>query len=170
VDISTSLQITPRGEEEVKRRTYKLNLKKRSLLLLLEKPQPIRYIVAKSLFPAAEVMEEIRALITGQFVAISMDGMRPAAATAPGASAPTADNRLQLESGFIISEAKFLLIDFCVDNFGTQSQGFVDEIGACSKEQALGFCLAKVFAAAQKQCPDRLPLLLDVVRTINDTA
>jgi hypothetical protein len=172
VDLLTSLKITQKGEDEVKRRVYKLSLKKRSVLILLEKPQSIQYILGKSMFPQGEIIEEIRTLITDQFIAVNVDAAPRAAASdpGPGAAAIGPDAIFHLYSGIVISEAKFLLIDFCVDYFGSNSQAFVDQISACSKEQELGLCLAKVLAAAQKQCPDRLPKLLSVVKEINDTA
>lgn len=170
MDFSTSLKITPKGAEEIKSRTHKLGMKKRSVLLLLDQPQSIQTIVGKSLFPQAEIMAEIHDLITEQFIAAGANGAHHDAVPGPPTAAPGAGGSFHLVGGIIISEAKFLLVDFCVDNFGTQSQAFVDEIRACSKEGELGFCLAKIVTAAKKQCPDRLPALLGLVVEINETA
>lgn len=171
MDFSTSLKITPKGAEEIKSRTHKLGMKKRSVLLLLDQQQSIQYIVGKSVFPQAEIMAEIHELITEQFIAAGANGAHANALPGPAAAAPGGSaGSFHLASGIIISEAKFLLVDFCVDNFGTQSQAFVDQIRACSKEGELGFCLAKIVTAAKQQCPDRLPSLLGLVAEINDTA
>lgn len=169
MDFSTSLKITPKGAEEIKSRTHKLGMKKRSVLLQLDQPQSIQTIVGKSVFPQAVIMAEIHELITDQFIAAGANGAHHHAVAGPSAAAG-AGNSFHLVGGIIISEAKFLLVDFCVDNFGTQSQAFVDEIRACSKEGELGFCLAKIVTAAKRQCPDRLPALLGLVAEINETA
>ena len=164
---ATRLQITGKGEDELKRRIYKLGMKKRSVLILLDQPQSIQHVLGKSVFPQREILEEIRALLGDQFIAVSFDG---AAGSGPAPATRGPDAGVGLQGGIILSEAKFLLIDFCVDHFGTRSQTFVDDISACSKEQDLGFCLGQVLAAAQQQCPDRIPALLRVIREINETA
>lgn len=170
MDLSTRLQLTRKGEDELKHRTCKLGMKKRSVLILLDKPQSVQYLLGKSVFSQREVIEEVRALITDQFIAVSVNGALHTAGSGPIAAAPGPADHFHLHGGIVISEAKFLLIDFCVDHFGTASQAFVDEISACSKENDLGYCLGKVLAAAQKHCPDRLPKLLSLVREINETA
>lgn len=170
MDFSTSLKITPKGAEEIKSRTHKLGMKKRSVLLLLDQPRSIQYIVGRSVVPQAEIMAEIHALITDQFIAAGANGAHHDAVSGPAAAATGANGSFHLDSGIIISEAKFLLVDFCVDNFGTQAQTYVDAIRACSKESELGFCLAKIVVAAKQQCPDRLPALLGLVCEINETA
>lgn len=170
MDLSTRLQLTRKGEDELKHRTCKLGLKKRSVLILLDKPQSVQYLLGKSVFSQGEVIEEIRALVADQFIAVSMNGALDAAGSGPIAAASGQADHFHLHGGIVISEAKFLLIDFCVDHFGTGSQAFADEISACSKENDLGYCLGKVLAAAQKQCPDQLPKLLSVVKEINETA
>ncbi|MDO8789331.1 MAG: hypothetical protein Q7J42_14765 [Sulfuritalea sp.] len=170
MDLSTRLQLTLKGADELKHRTCKLGMKKRSMLILLDKPQSVQYLLGKSVFTQGEVIEEIRALVTEQFIAVSVNGALHAAGAEPTAAAPEPNGHLHLHGGIVISEAKFLLIDFCVDHFGTGSQAFVDEISACGKENDLGYCLGKVMAAAQKRCPDQLPKLLGLVKEINETA
>jgi hypothetical protein len=167
---STSLQRTQKGEDEVARRAYKLSLKKRSVLILLDKPRTIECILRKSLFPHDEMVEEIRALLRDAFVAIDGEGARPAGANGGAAAVPALGGGLDLDADISMSEAKFLLVDFCVDHFGTQSQALIDEIRACGGEKELSFCLGKAFAAVERQCPDQLPALLALVKKINETA
>ena len=69
MDFSTSLKITAKGAEEIKSRTHKLGMKKRSVLLLLDKPQMVQYILGKSVFPQAEIMADIHELVADEFIA-----------------------------------------------------------------------------------------------------
>lgn len=169
MDFATCLQITAKGEDEIRSRTHRLGLKKRSVLLLLDRPQPVQHVLAKSVLPQGEAIEEIRALLAEQFLVVSAGGA-PGAAASGAPAAADADSHFHLHAGIIVSEAKFLLTDFCVDHFGTRSQAFADEIGACSRENELRLCLGKIVAAAQKQCPQRIPDLLRLVTEINATA
>ena len=70
----------------------------------------------------------------------------------------------------ILSEAKFLLVDYSVDSFGTRSQSFADEISACRSVDSLSLCLRKVHSETLSQCPERLRALAGVVKAINETA
>lgn len=156
-----SISLTPKGLDEAMNRTYKVNVKYRSVLIHLgTKPQPVeRTLHIHSVFEPDEVIETISGLIREGFVAL-----HDAEAAAPSGE----DFRLQ--DGIIVSEAKFLLVDFCVNSFGTQSQMFTNEIGKCKTEQNLRVCLRNIFAVALESCPDRLPSLLKVVTEINKTA
>jgi hypothetical protein len=161
---SASVSLTPKGVDEALNRTYKLNIRQRSVLILLGKPQTIDYILQKQqLFNQDEVMEIINQLVSEGFVAVS-------GGTIPGASAPTSGGNIQLMEGIVISEAKFLLVDFCVDSFGTQSQTFVDELGGCKNEKNLQLCLKNIYAAIETHSPDRLPALMKIIGEINATA
>lgn len=161
----TSLSITPKGLDEVNNRTHKLSIRKRSILILLKNPQSIEFIFEKVVFPRHEVLEAIHELAHEGFVVLSGDAM-------PQNTAPHTANKdvFHLENGIILSEAKFLLVDFCVDGFGTQSQEFVDKLGACKNENALKTCLLEIYAATRNFCPDRIPLLQKLIAEINATA
>jgi hypothetical protein len=170
MNFSTSLQLTSKGADEVTRRVYKLSLKKRSVLILLEQAQTIEFILRKTVFPREEIVEEIRALLRDAFIAIcGGEPHRPDDKTKPATTSAT-DGNFLLYPDISLSEAKFLLIDFCVDHFGTQSHAFVEEIRACNSEKSLRICLEKTFAAVDKQLPGRLPELSALVKKINETA
>ena len=161
---SASVSLTPKGVDEALNRTYKINIRQRSVLILLGKPQTIEYILQKQqLFNQDEVMEIINQLVSEGFVAVG-------GGTMPRAQAPASGGNIQLMEGIVISEAKFLLVDFCVDSFGTQSQTFVDELGGCKNEKNLQLCLKNIHAAIEMHSPDRLPVLIKIVREINATA
>ena len=161
---SPSVSLTPKGVDEALNRTYKINIRQRSVLILLGKPQTIEYVLQKQqLFNQDEVMEIINQLVSEGFVAVS-------GGTIPHASAPASGGNIQLKEGIVISEAKFLLVDFCVDSFGTQSQTFVDELGGCKNEKNLQLCLKNIYAAIETHSPDRLPTLMKIIGEINATA
>jgi len=147
-------------------------MKKRSLLILLTKPQTIEYLIHKTVLRPEEFLTEINTLVQDGFVAtggnaalsLNVSGLsRSAPASAGGA-------QIHIDDEVIISEAKFLLTDFSVDSFGTESQAFVDGIRACKTAQDLRLCLNTVFSAAEKLCPGQLPTLLNVIKEINATA
>jgi len=156
-----SISLTPKGLDEAMNRTYKVNVKYRSVLIHLgTKPQSVEHTLhIQSVFEPEEVIEAISSLIREGFVAV-----HEAEAAAPSAA------DLRLQDGIIVAEAKFLLVDFCVNSFGTQSQMFTDEIGKCKNEQSLRVCLKNIYAVTQDSCPDRLPSLLKTVAEINQTA
>ena len=205
MDPNTSLALTEKGIDEVKRRTYTLSIRKRSVLLLLETPHRVDHLLQKTVLQPEEFGNEIEGLIHDGFVHV-VGGAPPAApATAPQAApaapprpaqpqysadpfaalapplpkaAPAAEapvgnvhnEAFILLEDFILSEAKYLLVDFCVDSFGTRSQTFADEIGACRSAESFTSCLSKVINETRTHCPDRLAALTGVVRAINETA
>jgi hypothetical protein len=164
MNLSASLSLTPKGVEEVQNRTYKLNIRQRSVLILLGKPQTIEHILqTHQIFKQDEIVELINHLANEGFVDVNGE-------TLSRATTPASGGNIQLKDGIIISEARFLLVDFCVDNFGTQSQTFVDEIGGCKNEKNLQLCLKNIYNAAEKQNPESLPALLKIIEEINKTA
>jgi len=172
LDLSASLHLTPKGEDEIKRRVYKLDMKKRSLMILLDKPQTVDHLAHKTVLHLDEFLAEINTLVHEGFVAIGGGSTQPSGAPGLARSTPGASvgNHLHLDDEVIVSEAKFLLTDFCVDSFGTQSQAFVDAIRTCKSVKDIRPQLNEVFAATQKFCPKQLPTLLDIITAINATA
>ena len=138
---SVSLHITQKGVDEIQRRVYKLSIKKRSVLILLETPHSIEEVMRRTVFPHSEIAEEILALIQDGF--IRQGGNDGALAPAPSITAPP--QSLRLDDEIILSEAKFLLSDFCVDSFGTQSKGFGEDIRACHDVEHIRLCLNQIF-------------------------
>ena len=176
MEVSTVLHITQKGDDEIKRRVYKLNMKKRSLLILLDKPQTVEHVLSKTVLRHEEFLEEIQALIQEGFVAVgggsallAVKSAAPQAGLAPSMASADAIT-IHLDDEIILSEAKFLLTNFSVDSFGTQSQAFVDGIRGCKSVNDLRPRLSAIFLMAEKQCPDQLPVLLDLIKEINDTA
>ena len=169
MELSANLSLTPKGVEEVKLRVHKLGMKKRSVLILLDTPKSLAQIIDKSVFPETEIRGEIGALIGEGFIATDGAGA-PRAETPRTAPPAAADTVIAVDDEIILSEAKFLLTDFVVDSFGTQSQAFVDAIRACKQVVDFRSCLGAIVATVEKRHPARLPALRQLVGEINDTA
>ena len=175
MDVAANLHITKKGKDEVEQRVYKLNIKKRSVLILLDKPQTIEQILHRTVFPEEEIIEEVQLLIRDGFIDIGSAGGPTPTAAAPKAEPspvvmPAQAGSLHLDPEAMLSEAKFLLTDFCVDSFGTESQAFIDQIRACKNIQDLDSYLRNIQAATGKICPERQPILVKLVKDINETA
>ncbi|MEI7429667.1 MAG: hypothetical protein WCL27_04360 [Betaproteobacteria bacterium] len=132
----------------------------------METPHSIEEVLHKTVFPHSEITEEILALIQEGFIHQGESG----GILTPSAHATVPAKSLQLDDEIILSEAKFLLSDFCVDSFGTQSKGFGEDIRACHDVEHIRQCLSKIFELTEKHCPDQLPKLLEIVKEINETA
>jgi hypothetical protein len=166
VDTSVSLHITPKGIEEVQHRVYKLNIKKRSILIQLDSPHTIEQILHNTVFPHKEIIEEIETLLREGFMRL---GGNDEVAVAKSTEAPS-KNRFFLDDEIIVSEAKFLLSDFCVDNFPAHSKELAEEIRACHDVGCVRSFLNKTASLTEKSCPGQLPRLIELVKEINDTA
>ncbi len=165
MDLKDSVSISPKGAEEVKSRAYKLSMRKRSVLILLETPRTLEYVIGKSVLPRPELFLEIESLFQEGFILLG------GAVAQPSASAPKAvRNDTGLKSDVVLSEAKFLMIDFWVDSFGTEAEEFTQEVGACENSVDLNLCLRKLIESLEKNCPHRLPMVGKMIQEINETA
>ena len=68
MDLSTFVKLTAKGSDEIKNRTYRLSMKKRSLLILLNSPRSIEQLMQSSVMPRDEMINELRSLIHDGFV------------------------------------------------------------------------------------------------------
>ncbi|WP_432721849.1 hypothetical protein R0381_002056 [Jeongeupia wiesaeckerbachi] len=165
MDLSADLMISPKGEEEIKNRTFKLSIRKRSVLLLLGKPRSLLELLEKTVYPRDDIISDVVEMARDDFLAIQgVADMRQ------GAKAPAPADGLQLDPELIVSEARFLLIDFCVDAFGPHSQAFVDEISACKTVDQLLTCVHTIHRFALQSFPAQVLALHSVVTDINKTA
>ncbi len=167
MDSSTRLSITPKGEEEIQHRLYKLSIRKRSVLVSLEKPHTVEQILERTVFQEDEILDEINNLLQSGFIALDSN---EAARLAAQGKRETVRDRFELDEEIVLSEAKYLLIDFCVDSFGTQAQTFSNGVRGCKTPEALGKYLRTVAEAAEKHCPERVPTLFKIIQEINETA
>jgi hypothetical protein len=65
----SSFELTLKGTEELAMRTYRLDVKARNILFLIQRGYPtIDGILGNSIFPCEEVIERLRELLRGRFV------------------------------------------------------------------------------------------------------
>jgi hypothetical protein len=168
VSQSGIVQLTPKGEEELERRAYKVGVKKRSLLILLKSPQSIDYLLQKTILPQGEFDGELQGLIDEGFITTGWSDR--ASKEQAVAGVPAVRSAFDIDKDILLSEAKFLLADFCVDCFGTESQSFVEEIRACGNVADFRMCFSKALGLTQKKYPKHLSTLMDLLTSINETA
>jgi len=168
--------LTLKGSEELSLRTYRLDIKLRSLLVLVQKCSPtVEAILQKSLFPRDEALERLRGLVKDQFVALDHGGSIEAPATINGGSAARAAPQAEsgypvLEPGVSLSQARFGLSDFCLDTFGVEAQPLIDVISAAVDIAGLQGVVDQLVARARKGRQDSLLAALKAqVRDINES-
>jgi hypothetical protein len=165
LSLSARLSLTPKGKEEALHKVQNINERLRGVLIQLATPQTVEQVInSKAGSNQAQVVQYIIELINGGFVA--KDGGVAASSVELSASGGS----VQLADGFVLSEARYLLVDFCVDSFGTQAQAYINQIEGCKNPAGLQLCLNNIHAASQSKYPDRLPALMKVIAEINKSA
>ena len=226
----TQFVLTLKGAEELAQRTYRLDIKVRNILFLIQKGTPtVEAILQNSIFPREEVVEKLRGLLRDHFVALEGTGQAPAASaerpptrntlahatggngaerhtpvdtySGPGtidmSSVPGTGNTAfrpgtvglssivfrapdvessnapssefpMLDSDISISQARFVLCDFCLDQFGMKAQNFIDAINATTDVAGLQSVLDLITREVRKQRRQQMPVLLARIREINE--
>jgi hypothetical protein len=93
---------------------------------------------------------------------------KPLPAQKPAAA--DAADPMRLHAEISLSQARFMLSEFCLNQFGVQSQEFVDAVNRCGDVAGLQKVLSLIRAEILNGHRDRLPLLTACAREINDTA
>jgi hypothetical protein len=93
---------------------------------------------------------------------------RPAPAQKPAAA--EAGDPMRFDAEISLSQARFMLSEFCLNQFGVQSQEFVDAVNRCGDVAGLQKVLSLIRTEMLNRHRDRLPQLQACVREINDTA
>lgn len=166
LSLSANLILTPKGKEEALHKVHNINERLRNVLIQLVTPQTVEQLINGKTGSSnqAGVVQIIIELINGGYVA------KDAGVEAGPVVTSASGGIIHLADGFILSEAKFLLVDFCVDSFGTQAQAFIDQIDGCKNPTGLQLCLNNIHASIQGKYADRLPALMKVIAEINKTA
>lgn len=180
MDPSTTLYLTTKGADEIAHRTMRLGIKPRSVLLLLTHPQTIEFVLQKSVFPDGDILETIDTLVQTGFIALVEEASRPAppaneavvAAPVPTRceSAPVVTGDFSLDEEINLPEARFLLIDFCVDCFGMQAEALGEAIRNSKSVGALRVELTELQGMVNARKPEQRDALREIVRAINATA
>jgi hypothetical protein len=181
--------LTLKGNEELTMRTYRLDLKLRNILFLIQRGTPtFEGILQNSIFPREEVVEKLRGLIKEQFIALGGGAApppatigtptRPATIETPAnaealgpqtATRATSTAVTALEPGASASQARFVLCDFCLDQFGANAPAMIDAINGSIDIAGLQKVLDNLVAEVQKKHKDQLPALTARIREINET-
>jgi hypothetical protein len=77
---------------------------------------------------------------------------------------------VRLKAGLSLSQARFTLSNFCLNNFGADGQYLADLIDFCVNGNQLQEVLNTIRDEVRSSFPDRLPTLTACVREINETA
>jgi hypothetical protein len=168
-----ALILTPKGSGELHNRSSRLDVTAKNILSLIEEgSNTTAAILQRSMFAHNAVMEGLRRLLSNGLVAIATDG-GAASARKPGAEtsgASEAGQDLRLKFGVSVSHGRFALSDFCLDEFGAAGQELVAVVALCTDVMSLQEALNNIRAEVEERCPNRLPLLFERVRDINETA
>lgn len=173
----TQFMLTAKGVDELSQRRYRLDARERNILFLIQKGTPtIEGILDNTIFPRDVVVERLQALVREQFVTAhpGSDALpaAPRPATLPPAIAeapmPRASSDFpQLDSGVSISQARFVLSDFCLDLFGTKGKPLIEALGEASDLESLQRALEQVTREVRRQRRSQMSALLARVREIN---
>jgi hypothetical protein len=94
----------------------------------------------------------------------------PAPSKVKTAGGTDAVDPMRLDAEISLAQARFTLSEFCLNQFGVQSQEFVDAVNRCGDVAGLQKVLNLIRTEVLNHHRDRLPLLIACAREINETA
>lgn len=165
--------LTPKGTEELRSQTPKLDVIARGILSLIEQGTTVaESILQRSKFTRDEVIEGLRVLLSNGFISTSTSEetvQAPPGSTSAVSVADSVSERLRLKPGISPSQARFVLSNFCLDQFGTNGQDLADVVGFCTDVASLQLALDNIRTEVKKLFPERRAALVACVREINET-
>jgi len=165
--------LTPKGTEELRSQTPKLDVIARGILSLIEHGTTVaESILQRSKFTRDEVIEGLRVLLSNGFISTSTSEetvQAPPGSTSAVSVADSVSERLRLKPGISPSQARFVLSNFCLDQFGTNGQDLADVVGFCTDVASLQLALDNIRTEVKKLFPERRAALVACVREINET-
>jgi hypothetical protein len=108
--------------------------------------------------------------MSGMLAAMPARAVAPRSVTLPQPSLSVATDPLLLKASISLAHARFLLSEFCLDQFGARAQQFTDAIDRCKDVATLQKVLILISADIRERHRERLPKLIDCAREINETA
>jgi hypothetical protein len=163
--------VTPKGVEELRGRAHKLDAGAKNILSLIEQgagsPDAI---LQRTKEPRETVIEGLRSLISHGYVAsgtgeaTTSQGAHDAASVASSIS-----ERLRLKPGISPAQARFLLTDFCLDQFGADGQVLADAVEFCTDVTSLQMALDNIRTEVKRLGSEGRSALVACVREINET-
>jgi hypothetical protein len=163
--------LTPKGMEELRGRTPKLDATARSILSLIDQGTTVaESILQRSKLSRDQVIEGLRSLLSSGFISPSTSdvNVQPTPESTPSV-ADSVSERLRLKPGISPSQARFALSNFCLDQFGTNGQDLADAVGFCTDVDSLQMALDNIRTEVKKLFPERRAALVACVREINET-
>jgi hypothetical protein len=163
--------LTPKGMEELRGRTPKLDATARSILSLIDQGTAVaESILQRSKLTRDEVIEGLRSLLSSGLISTSTSDVtvQPTPESTPSV-ADSVSERLRLKPGISPSQARFALSNFCLDQFGTNGQDLADAVGFCTDVDSLQMALDNIRTEVKKLFPERRAALVACVREINET-
>jgi len=164
--------VTPKGVDELRGGAHKLSSGTRSILTMIARGSTNPdAILQRSKSPRAEVLDGLRLLVSQGFVATSSSDATAHQAIPDSTSsvANSSSERLRLEPGVSPSQARFLLSNFCLDQFGAAGQVLAEAVDFCTDVASLQLALDNIRTEVKKLGPDRRAALVACVREINET-
>jgi len=176
MDLSATLLITQRGFDEIKDRKFKLDIKARTILLVLMHGQKsLGELLAKISLDKNIIFDTIEFLVKGGFIDLggessSTQTVSDARSTNRSHPAASIASTFYLKEGIVLSEARFLLTNFCVDAFGMQSEVLVNTVSEANTIYKMQECLKAIFEITVQKAPSEITVLQNVVQEINATS
>jgi hypothetical protein len=163
--------VTPKGVEELRGRAHKLDAGAKSILSLIEQGSTNPdAILQRSKAPRETVIDGLRWLMSHGFVATgTSDGTTSPAAHDAASVTSSISERLRLKPGISPAQARFLLTDFCLDQFGADGQVLANAVEFCTDVTSLQMALDNIRTEVKRLGPEGRALLVACVREINET-
>jgi hypothetical protein len=168
--------LTPKGVEELRSRAPKLDAHARSILTLIDQgansPEAILHGSKSS---HDDVINGLRSLLSKGFVVTGTESTSRPTSSNTAMSDPTpsiagsTNERLKLKAGISPSQARFLLSNFALDQFGQDGKDLADVVEFCTDVPSLQMALDSIRTELKKLFPERRPLLVACVQEINET-
>jgi hypothetical protein len=163
--------VTPKGVEELRGRAHKLDAGAKNILSLIEQGSTNPdAILQRSKAPRETVIDGLRWLVSHGFVATATsDGTASQGAHDAASVTSSISERLRLKPGISPAQARFLLTDFCLDQFGADGQVLADAVEFCTDVTSLQMALDNIRTEVKRLGPEGRAALVACVREINET-
>lgn len=169
---SVRLFLTSKGQMELVQNVHRLNLKKRSVLLLLKNNQqtPLSFseAIRKGVLPAAEIRPIVDELVREEFV--RFEGNAGAMALQSQPVEVVAVPATWFDESINLSEARYLLNDFCLEIFKTQAARYAQPLAECKTVEALEAFVKDLRNKMETASPTSVERLDGVIQEIKDSA
>lgn len=164
------LILTPEGAQELHKGTYQFDVTAKNILTLIEQGAGTTdMVLQRSMFPHNAVTECLHRLVRNKSVAVVTDDGSASRPSVSETGTYLGRDDLHLKLGVAVSQARFALSNFCMDNFDSENQHLVDAISLCGDVFSLQEVVNAMRADVDELCPQRRSALIACVREINDT-